>query len=74
MPRFRAALDSQRHADKVRADLAIAANAKISGTPGFVINGYYLSGAQPASAFRRLIRRALSETATQTPTHPSRTK
>lgn len=74
MARFRAALDSHRHADKVRADLAIAANAKISGTPGFVINGYYLSGAQPVSAFRRLVRRALSDAAPQTPSQPSRTK
>ncbi|HET9933901.1 MAG TPA: thioredoxin domain-containing protein [Polyangiaceae bacterium] len=74
LTRFRAALDSHRHADKVRADLEIASKAKISGTPGFVINGYFLSGAQPAAAFRRLIRRALGEATRQTPSQPSRTK
>lgn len=72
--RFRAALDSHRHADKVQADVDIATQAKLSGTPSFVINNYYLSGAQPVAAFRRLVRRALAEAKPQTPSQPSRTK
>lgn len=59
--RFQAALDDQRHAAKVRADAAAAAQANINGTPAFLINDYYLSGAQPAQAFRRLIKLALKE-------------
>jgi protein-disulfide isomerase len=61
MARFRAALDSRRHRAKVEADARIAGDAGIDGTPAFVINGYFLSGAQPAPAFAKLIRRALDE-------------
>ena len=31
------------------------------GTPGFVINGYLVSGAQPLAEFRRTVRRALAD-------------
>ena len=31
----------------------------VSGTPGFFINGRFLSGAQPFDAFRRVIDREL---------------
>ena len=42
-------------------DQAIASAAAIRGTPAFVINGYYISGAQPLSAFKRAVRRALAD-------------
>jgi protein-disulfide isomerase len=42
-------------------DQAIASAAGIRGTPAFVINGYYISGAQPLSAFKRAVRRALAD-------------
>lgn len=61
MTQFAAALDSNKHKPKVDADVAIATDAGIMGTPGFVINGYFLSGAQPAPAFRKLIRLALDD-------------
>lgn len=61
LARFKAALDSHRHAAKIQADLDVAAAAGISGTPGFVINGYFVGGAQPVPVFRRVIRRALAE-------------
>jgi len=38
----------------------LADGAGIRGTPAFVINGYYLSGAQPLKAFKRLVRYALA--------------
>jgi protein-disulfide isomerase len=60
MRRFRGALDSHVHRKKVEADAKIAENAGISGTPGFVINGYFVSGAQPAVVFQKAIRRALA--------------
>jgi len=41
-------------------DKAIADNAHINGTPAFVINGYFVSGAQPLSSFRRVVRYALA--------------
>jgi len=42
-------------------DQAVANAAGIRGTPAFVINGYYISGAQPLSAFKRAVRRALAD-------------
>jgi protein-disulfide isomerase len=60
--RFSAALDSGRHRAKVAADADAARDAGITGTPSFVIDGYFLNGAQQARSFRRVIRRALAET------------
>jgi len=61
MARFKAALDDHIHQAKVQEDIEAANKAGINGTPAFVINDYYLSGAQPSSAFRKLIKRALSD-------------
>jgi protein-disulfide isomerase len=61
MDKFKAALDSGSHKAKVDADMKLGNDAGINGTPAFVINGYYLSGAQPAAAFKKLINRALKE-------------
>ncbi len=54
MPRFVRALDSHSHAAEIEADERAAATAKISGTPGFTINGYFLSGAQPFLKFKKI--------------------
>jgi len=61
MDKFKAALDGNTHKAKLDADTKIGNDAGINGTPAFVINGYYLSGAQPAAAFKKLINRALKE-------------
>jgi protein-disulfide isomerase len=61
LEKFKAALDSHKHKAKVDADAKIGNDAGVNGTPGFVINGYFLSGAQPAPAFKKLINRALRE-------------
>jgi len=61
MDKFKAALDSHKHKAKVDADNEIAQKAGINGTPAFVINGYFVSGAQPAAAFVKLINKALKE-------------
>lgn len=61
MDKFKAALDANTHKAKVEADTKIGNDAGINGTPAFVINGYYLSGAQPAAAFKKLINRALKD-------------
>ncbi len=55
MTRFRNALDNHTHAGVVQADADIAKAAGIQGTPGFVINGFFVSGAQPQEAFERVI-------------------
>jgi protein-disulfide isomerase len=61
MAKFKASLDSHKHKAKVEADSKVGNDAGINGTPGFVINGYYLSGAQPTPAFKKLIDKALKE-------------
>jgi protein-disulfide isomerase len=61
LTRFQKALDTRMHQAKVELDLASAKSAGISGTPTFVINGYVVSGAQPITAFRRVVLLALAE-------------
>jgi protein-disulfide isomerase len=59
MARFNAALDSRKHEPHVDRDSEEALRAGIAATPGFVINGYFMSGAQPFDKFDRLVQRAL---------------
>jgi protein-disulfide isomerase len=59
--RFDAALDARTHRAAVDADAKAAAAAGIDATPAFVINGHYLTGAQPLARFRQLVERALAE-------------
>ena len=49
---------ARRHTHKaaIEADQKAAEAAGIGGTPGFLINGYVLSGAQPYARFRQLVR------------------
>jgi protein-disulfide isomerase len=61
MDQFKAAIDSNKHKAKIDGDAELGNKAGINGTPAFVINGYYLSGAQPEAAFKKLINRALKE-------------
>ena len=60
MAKFGAALDHHVHLPSIKADQAVAQAAGISGTPGFVVNGTFLSGAQPYRKFRRAVEAALS--------------
>jgi protein-disulfide isomerase len=53
--KFVECLDQKTHADHVEVDMAEAQAVGISGTPGFLINGRVLSGAQPAQAFYEVI-------------------
>ncbi|MET0591233.1 MAG: thioredoxin domain-containing protein, partial [Polyangiaceae bacterium] len=59
--RFRAALDNRSNKSAVDADSKVADDAGISATPAFVINGYYITGAQPFAKYKKLIDRALAE-------------
>ncbi|MDB5216238.1 MAG: Periplasmic thiol:disulfide interchange protein DsbA [Myxococcaceae bacterium] len=55
------ALDSQTHKTAIDTDDRIGTDIGISGTPAFLINSYYLSGAQPLPKFKKLIDKALAE-------------
>jgi protein-disulfide isomerase len=61
MTKFKAALDNHTHKAAIDKDKAIADKAEIRGTPGFTINGYFVSGAQPFPQFDKLIKLALKE-------------
>ncbi len=58
---FALALDTRAHKARIDADSRIADAAGITGTPAFVINGYFVNGAQPLSKFNRIVKRALAE-------------
>ncbi len=57
---FNSCLDSQKYADKVKADLQEGLAAGIRGTPGFLVNGELVSGAQPYSVFQQIIEAQLN--------------
>ena len=59
--RFRAALDGSVHHAGIEADARAAVAAGLPGTPGFAINGYKVSGAQPLTKLKKVVRRALAE-------------
>jgi protein-disulfide isomerase len=61
MDKWKAAMDSQSHKPEVDADAKAGNDAGINGTPAFLINGYFINGAQPYAKFRKAIERALAE-------------
>jgi protein-disulfide isomerase len=61
MGKWKTALDTQSHKAEVDADAKAGNDAGINGTPAFLINGYFINGAQPYPKFRKLIERALAE-------------
>jgi protein-disulfide isomerase len=52
---FAVCLDSGRHKPAIEQDRQEGLRAGVSGTPGFFINGIFVSGAQPLSAFEKII-------------------
>ncbi len=61
MDRFRAALENGTHDAAIERDASAADQAGINGTPGFLINDFYLSGAQPLPAFEKLVKLAKAQ-------------
>jgi protein-disulfide isomerase len=61
MAAWTAALDNHTHKAHIDLDAKAASDANISGTPAFVISGYFLSGAQPLAKFRKIIARVLQD-------------
>jgi protein-disulfide isomerase len=57
---FDACLDSGKYAAAVQKDMAQGAQLGVNSTPSFFINGRFLSGAQPFSAFQALIDEVLA--------------
>jgi len=59
--KFNDCLDSGKMADEVKKDLSDGSAAGIRGTPGFIINGQLVSGAQPFEAFKQVIEAELAK-------------
>ena len=58
---FNDCLDSGAMAAEVKKDMADGAAAGVTGTPGFLVNGKLVSGAQPFSAFQAIIDAELAK-------------
>jgi protein-disulfide isomerase len=57
---FQSCLTSGKFKSKVEADLEQGKKAGVAGTPGFFINGVFLSGAQPLAEFEKIIDNQLA--------------
>lgn len=57
---FNSCLDSGEMASEVAKDLKDGQSVGVTGTPGFIINGKLVSGAQPFSVFQQEIEAALN--------------
>lgn len=57
---FQSCLESGRFKSKVEADLEAGNKAGVAGTPGFFVNGIFLSGAQPQAEFEKIIDNQLT--------------
>jgi protein-disulfide isomerase len=58
--KFDSCLDSGETAQGVQADMALGGQSGIQGTPGFIVNGQVISGAQPFTVFQQVIESQLS--------------
>ncbi len=57
---FDTCLSSGRYKPQIEQDLQLGIRGGVVATPGFFINGTFLSGAQPAAAFEKIIDEKLS--------------
>lgn len=59
--KFKECVESEKYKEEVAKDIADGQKAGIRGTPGFLVNGQLVSGAQPFSAFEQIIEAALNQ-------------
>jgi protein-disulfide isomerase len=62
--KFEACRSTRKYQTQVQADVAEGTKLGVNGTPGFFINGRFLSGAQPLEAFSKIIDEELQASAT----------
>ncbi|HZD10950.1 MAG TPA: thioredoxin domain-containing protein [Candidatus Binatia bacterium] len=58
---FASCLENHVHRDSIAADLAEGSSLGVRGTPGFFLNGHFLSGAQPYQVFEQAIQQLAAE-------------
>ncbi len=56
---FKSCLDSGRYSGRISQDTMAAQGLGVRGTPGFLVNGIFLSGAQPFEVFQQVIEEQL---------------
>jgi len=61
MGRFEQALDTLQGRQAIEADKAEAKALGVTGTPGFFVNGHFLSGAKPFDEFAKVIDAELTK-------------
>jgi predicted DsbA family dithiol-disulfide isomerase len=61
MDRFRKDSASPAVKKKVDSDAAEAARLGVTGTPGFFVNGRFVSGAKPFASFKQIIDEELNK-------------
>ncbi len=64
---FTTCIESGTHAAQVQADMEEARSFGITGTPGFLINGRVISGAQPIETFETMINEELTRKGVEVP-------
>jgi protein-disulfide isomerase len=69
--RFEQALNTMRGKDLIDADKAEASALGVTGTPGFFVNGRFLSGAKPFEEFATVINAELKRLNISIPTSGS---
>jgi protein-disulfide isomerase len=57
---FQSCLDSGKFKSRIQADVEQGTKVGVAGTPGFFINGVFLSGAQPPAEFEKIIDNQLA--------------
>lgn len=60
MEAFKKCIDDRTHSSEIDQDMEEASSFGITGTPGFVINGRLLTGAQPVENFESIINEELT--------------
>jgi len=60
MDQFNKCFEEEKYKDEIYKDLADGQEARISGTPGFIINGQVVVGAQPFSTFKEIFENILT--------------
>jgi protein-disulfide isomerase len=56
---FGECLESGRYTDQIRQESLSVQSMGVRGTPGFLINGIFISGAQPYEVFQQIIEEQL---------------
>jgi len=68
---FEACVEAQTYAGRVVADAQEARSFGITGTPGFLVNGRVLTGAQPLETFEKVINEELERKGIDIPKEPA---